>query len=258
MCYYLYMLGDVISIGIIFNAFVTATVSASALILIIALVLKRKTLNLTMQAYAWFWWFTALVWLPSILRYSAIGVGITANWVVQLDILVQVAVFFSGPPMFYYLISRLTHNQQYAFYGSLISFGLAFASIKFLLEPGGIVIVNISSFAAEQKINNISLTIFATQIFVGVVLLVIDLWQYFKRFQLSRDINVFLEGAYSFPILVYVMLGAIDESKIITDWPLVVFRMLYAGSLLAVFVLLLQIGDRDKNYLYEKQKMKVV
>lgn len=248
------MLGDVISIGIIFNAFVTATISISALILIAALIIKRKTLNITMQAYAWFWWFTALVWLPSIFRYTAIGLGVTDAWVTQLDILVQVAVFFSGPPLFYYALSRVTHKHDLALGGAIISMILAFVSIWYVLQPNGTAIVSISTFSAEQKINDISLAIFAAQIVMLVLLLLYDLWSHYQRYILTKDTQVFLQGAYSFPILVYVFLGAIDESKIITDWPLVVFRMLYAGSILAVFVLLLQVTGREETFLYTKNK----
>lgn len=254
LCYYLNMIGDVISIGIIFNAFVTATISISALILIAALIVKRKTLNLTMQAYAWFWWFTALVWFPSIFRYSAIGLGVTDTWVTQLDILVQTAVFFSGPPLFYYALSRVTHNHKLALGGATISLVLAFISIWHVLQPNGIAIVNISTFSAEQKVNDVSLAIFAAQIIMLVILLIYDLWTHYQRYRLTRDTQVFLQGAYNFPVLVYVFLGAVDESKIITDWPLVVFRMLYAGSLLAVFVLLLQVSGREETFLYEKNK----
>jgi hypothetical protein len=251
------MWSDVISIGIIFNAFVTATISISALILMTALILKRKTLNITMQAYAWFWWFTALVWFPSIFRYTAIGLGIVDTWVSQLDILVQSAVFFSGPPLFYFTLSRVTHNARLAIGGAIISLILAFISIWYVLQPNGIAIVGISTFSAEQKINDISLAIFAAQIIMLVILLLYDMWTHYKRYLVSKDIQVFLEGAYSFPILVYVFLGAIDESKIITDWPLVVFRMLYSGSLLTVFVLLLQVSVREETYLYIKgQKTK--
>lgn len=243
---------DVFSIGIIFNAFVTATVSISALVLMTALLVKRRTLNKAMQAYAWFWWFTALVWFPSIFRYTAIGLGVVDTWIVQLDILVQTAVFFSGPPLFYYLVGRLTGNQKLALSSSLTSFALAFVSLWFLLQPDGIAIVNVSTFAAEQKVNNTSLIIFSSQIAVIVAMLTYDMWRYYKRYRLTRDTKIFLEGAYSFPIFVYVLLGAIDESKIITDWPLVVFRMLYAASMLVVFVLLLQEAGREENNLYEK------
>lgn len=246
------MLGNVISIGILFNAFVGATVTVSALALMILLIIKRRTLNTTMQAYAWFWWFTAIVWLPSVLRYLAIGFGVYGSWITELDQVVQAAVFLSGPPLFYYLIRRLSGSDRYALWASLVSFLLALVAIFFVLQPNGVVIVDVSAFSADARVNDISFAIFAGEIFVGIILLFIDLWQHFKRYRLARDNKIFLEGSYSIALLVYVLLGTIDESKIITDWPLVVFRMLYAASLLVVFVLLLQQAGREETFLYEQ------
>ena len=52
----------------------------------------------------------------------------------------------------------------------------------------------------------------------------------------TRDADAFFYALYSISLLVYVVLGGVDQSKIILDWPLIVFRSLYSGAFLMAYL----------------------
>jgi uncharacterized membrane protein YhaH (DUF805 family) len=79
--------------------------------------------------------------------------------------------------------------------------------------------------------------------------LLVDIGVTVRRWRHDRYPGASYEVLYSAAIVVYLALGSIDESKVLVDWPLVVFRMLYAGAFLAVYLTMAQEEASRTSYL---------
>ena len=100
-------------IGLLFNAIVTGTVGVIALFFMIYLFKRWEHLNDLMRAYAWFWFFTMILWV----WFSVYYIFIAFNWreysfINSIYVVVQGAIFFTGPPLFYYLGIKVLHNKS--------------------------------------------------------------------------------------------------------------------------------------------------
>jgi len=239
---------NIISIGILFNSFVTAIVSLTALALTLFLWQRRHELDESMQAYTWFWFSTMLVWGNTSLRYFWVSQGIVGGYIHVFDVVVQAGVFASGPTLFYYLGLRVLNNRRLSIISAWISVGLGALAIWLAALPNGNPVRDISYFSADSTVNPASFMIFSAQAAIIFVLLVYDIarrWHDWRRHGIQKQLY---QAAYSFGVVIYLGLGSIDESKMLTDWPLVVFRMLYAGGFLLVYlVITLDEKSREQN-----------
>lgn len=243
-----------VSIGILFNGFVSAMISGVAFALIIFLRRRYQQLNATMRAYTWFWWVTALVWLPVAIRYSITGFGYAGPWLRYLDIIVQAAVFFTGPPLFVYVTLRLFKNEKLANWLGLVSLALGCVSLWLVLKPDGIPVRDVTFFSADAAINQTSFIIFGAQAGLILALLFFDIVSSVRTWKQTGRPGIGYEILYSTAIVIYIVLGSVDESKIIIDWPLVVFRMLNAGAFLAVYLTMTQEEASKAAYLTTEER----
>ncbi|KKU48234.1 hypothetical protein A3H10_00210 [Candidatus Uhrbacteria bacterium RIFCSPLOWO2_12_FULL_46_10] len=244
---------SVISIGIIFNALACGFVSAIALALVIFLHGRWAHLDLAMKAFTWFWLFTSLIWAFSSIRYILTGFGYTGQLIGYLDINVQAAVFFGGPSLFYYVILRVFKSKRLANILAVISFILGLISLWFVLSPNGLPVRDVTDFSTDSTINSTSFAIFSVQISVLIFLLLYNIisgWRYWRQ---DQNQSFLYESLYSLSILVYVILGSIDESKIITGWPLIAFRLLYSGSFLFAYLVIMQDEEAQRTYFADEQ-----
>jgi hypothetical protein len=243
------MVLNVLSIGILFNALVSAVVAGVALALVLFLHRRWPRLDPSMRAYTWFWWMTVLVWLPSAIRYLLAGVGYAGPWLHHLDVTVQAAVFFSGPPLFVYLSRRVFKNDRLGDSLASASFLLGLVALWFVLQPGGVPIRDVTFFSADATINVVSFAIFALEIAAVLVLLLYDVGSRVQRWRQERQSFALYDALYSVAIVVYVVLGSVDESKVITSWPLVAFRLLYSSAFLMVYLIMIQEEAFRQRYL---------
>lgn len=219
--------------------------------LVIFLRQRWDRLDPTMKAYTWFWWFTVLVWIFSSGRYILAGFGYTGQWIRNLDIVVQTSIFFTGPALFYYIILRVFRNELTASILATISFAMGLVSIWFLFQPNGVPIRDVTDFSADATINSISFAIFSIQISVLLFLLLYDIVTHLHRWRQVRNQVFLYEALYSVAIVVYVVLGSVDESKIITGWPLVAFRLLYSGAFMFAYLIITQDEEVKQTYFLE-------
>ncbi len=240
---------SVISIGILFNALVAATVSATALALTYFLWRRRARLDSAMHAYTWFWWFTVLVWAGSAFRYTLISMGYFGMGVKYLDATIQTAVFFTGPSLFYYVSLRVFGSERVAKITSGLSVLLGIVALYFVLRPDGIPIRDVTYFSAEGTINQKSFLIFSLEAGAILVLLIYDMVHRLLEWHHEQRRAALYHALYSGSVVLYIMIGSIDESKVITDWPLIIFRMLYAGAFLLVYLFITLDEASQETYL---------
>jgi len=245
---------SILSIGILVNAFISATVAGAAFALTYALFRRRRQQTPTTEAYTWFWWFTALVWSFSALRYIAVSFGYVGVWVGYSDILVQASVFLGGPPLFYYLLTRVFANRRLAAFGSLLSLIASLVALGFALRQGGIPLDDVTPFSAEATINVRSFTIFGAEIALIVPIAIFDIVHRLRNWIKKRNQTVLYDALQTVPLLLYVLLGTIDESKVITSWPLVVFRILYVAGFLFVYIIITQEEAEQTDYFVTKSE----
>lgn len=238
-----------VHIGILFHGFVVLIVALIALAFLFFLFRRWSRLDEAMHAYGWFWMFTFLVWVGISIRYFMIGGGwwdfsINAN-----EVFVQTAVFFTGPPLFYYAGLRVFKNQFVA--GVLGSFSLimGFNAIVFVMQPGGLVRSDATNFTADTILNHTSQILFSFQIFILVLLFLYDIVSRLIAWRRAREATLFYNALYSLVLVIYVALGGIDNSHIIVGWPLVIFRLLYAGTFLFGYILITKEDAAGENYL---------
>ncbi len=238
-------------VGIFFNSLVSMSVAVVAFLFTIFLFRRWNRLDITRRAYTWFWFFTMLVWIMVAIRYFFISIGYAGLGIYIGDIAIEGAIFFTGPPLLYYLSLRLFKQKWVASILSILSTILAFIALYFVLLPEGISEIRITDFSADVSINFVSLGIFASQIILIIGLILYDIWTYLFRRETNNINDSLYQFLYSIPLLIYVGLGAIDQSKIIIDWPLVVFRILYASSFLFAYLIILEEDLQNEQYFLE-------
>ncbi|OGL87145.1 hypothetical protein A3I40_02915 [Candidatus Uhrbacteria bacterium RIFCSPLOWO2_02_FULL_48_12] len=246
------------SIGIIFNAFVSGIVAAAAIALVFFLFKRYRKLHSTMRAYAWFWFFTALVWIPLSIRYLFIGFGSTGQWPHYFDILLQFAVFLGGLPLIYYIGLRVFNDQWLAGAMGLASILPIATALWLILQPGGLIAQEITFFSAETIINTGSLIIFNVEGGLLLALLIYDIIIHLNQWRKSHIRQTFYRALYSLAIVIYLALGILEQSGLVNDWTLVVFRILYAATFLFVYLLITQHEAADETYFQEEANIAAV
>jgi hypothetical protein len=230
----------ILSIGVLINAIVSALVFLAALSLTIFLWGRGRRLDEAMQAYKWFWLSTMLVWGVVAVRYFRISLGDVGDYIRLYDLVVHTGVFLTGPSLFYYLGLRVLRSRRLAMIGAWTSIGLAGLAFIFIQAPGGMPMFNVSIFSADSTINQVSFAIFSLEVIIILGLLIYDTIWRIKDWRRRGIKPQIYQAAYSGAIILYLTLGSIDESKVLTDWPLIVFRMLYAAGFLMVYLAITQ------------------
>lgn len=239
---------SIVSVGIFFSALTCGLVGGAALALTLFLRRNHTTLSAAMEAYGWFWWFTALIWIFSSVRYFLVSTGISNQWIMNLDIIIQAAVFSCGPPLVAYTVYRIFDSPLIARLASFASLVFGIIAMWFVIQPDGVITRDVTAFSAEATINSVSFAIFSIQ--TGLILagLLFDVITSGQRWLRNQPIQLF-EPLYSLTIVLYLVIGTVDESKILTSWPLIIFRLLYAGIFLFVYLLAVQHTQAKTTYL---------
>lgn len=240
---------EIVYVGILFNAFVSAVVGIIAFAFIVFYFRRWAKLNAEKRAYGLFWLFTAILWITLAVRYLIIAYGFLGISVYISDLIIQSSIFFTAVPLFYYLILRVFRNEFFAVMMSVAGFILGTISIWFLLGQNGFQPLILTTFTADSAINKTSFIIYAIQAVLVFCLLLYDAFYNMVRWWRTRENAMRYESLYSFALIVYVLLGSIDQAKIILDWPLVVFRMLYSATFLFVYLIVIQEEEHKEPYL---------
>ncbi|MFA7286606.1 MAG: hypothetical protein WC052_03035 [Patescibacteria group bacterium] len=232
-----------IAIGIVFHGFVTAVIAAVAFVLVYEL-LKRE--NDRYRSYSFFWLATGFLWLQNAIRNFGFGIFAEDFPRYESSVLSQATVFLSGVPLFYYVGIKVFRSKVVA---RLLAGQAAIAGIigtYFLFQPSGIFFAPISFFTAEAVANVVSSMIFRVEIAVVALLLLTNIIRHRHDKQADGHNH---EIWYDLAILLYVALGGIDLAKIVDDWALVIFRLLYCAAFLLVFILVRHDQENDDTYM---------
>jgi len=119
---------------------------------------------------------------------------------------------------------------------SVTSFFLGVAALWFITRPQGLSAPVFTYFSVDSSINNISFMVFGAEIVILVLMLLYDSISKMRIWRATSNTNTLFYALYSISLLVYVVLGGVDQSKIILDWPLIVFRSLYSGAFLMAYL----------------------
>ena len=82
-------------------------------------------------------------------------------------------------------------------------------------------------------------------------MLAYDIITHLRQWIHNRERSALFESLYSLAIVIYLILGSIEQAGLVTDWMLVVFRIFYAATFLFVYVLVMQEEIANENYWLE-------
>jgi hypothetical protein len=233
----------------LFLAGIVALIDASIALALTIFLLKRwKQITNTMRAYTIFWALTFLTWLPNSLKYFAFSIGANQDFTRLVDFLVQVAVYLSGPPLFYYALTRLNVSLKITKLIVLAALGLGLFSIWIMAQPYGLITEPATYFSMETKPHIVPLSIFNVEIGLIFILLAIDLFKKIKQYR-KRVIAKPFEIFYTISILIYLVLGSIDQMAIVASWPLIAIRALYATAFVCVYITISQQQATEDQYM---------
>ena len=238
-----------IQIGLFFNAIISGIVALTAAALAIFLLRRWPRLSLPMKAYGWFWSMTALVWLPVSIRYFLISGGGTGPAIFAFMIATQIAVAASGPPLLLYLCAHLKTRKLLAIILPVFVTILGAISIWVDLQPGGILMQPITSFSAEISLNPFSFTIFLSVVAVIFILAVYDIILNLAYYRRQQNQQLIYEALYSTVIVIYLIMGSVEEAGIISGWLVIIFRSLYVATFLFVYIIMDKSETAVEDYL---------
>ncbi len=243
--------------GIILNGFVSLSLSIISVSFIHYLIKIRNKLDHLMQAYVWFWIVTAFVWFFVSSRYILIGLSYSGkDLILLLELLIQISIFMTGPALFYFLGYALYRSKTLASLLALVSFVFAVISTAYMMLPGGLTLLEITYFSAETGLGEIPMSIFSSQVMVIIVLLLVLLLKNYILRVKTADEGVRFQLLYIVSILGYVILGALDQSKIFSDWAIILIRSLYAGIFLFMYIILKKEMDDNEKYFVSINEIK--
>ncbi|OGL60604.1 hypothetical protein A3H10_00685 [Candidatus Uhrbacteria bacterium RIFCSPLOWO2_12_FULL_46_10] len=205
-----------------------------------------------MKSYSWFWFFTAIAWILISIKYSLIGFGYLGSWLHYVDLLLQSAIFSSGLPLIYYVGLKFFDDKRLADILGLATIMPIVVAIWLIIQPGGLVLRDLTFFSAKSFLNSGSLIIFNVEVAIIIAILIYDIATWLYRWRQSRDQNALIESLYSIAIITYLVLGSIEQSGLIKNWTVIIFRIMYAAAFLFVYLLITQREIANENYLIEE------
>jgi hypothetical protein len=235
--------------GGLFLGMIVALIDATiALALTVFLVSRWRILNNTMRAYTIFWGLTFLTWFPQAIKYFIFSVGGDWDTAWYFDIGLQVAVYASGPALFYYAGSRLNIAEKKLLIVTIISAIAGLISIWLMTLPAGLAPEPRTYFSVETKPSFIPLLIFNIEIVSIFALMAVDVYQKVKQYRLGLLAAPY-EIYFTLAVCFYLVLGAIDQAAIATNWALIGIRALYALPFVLVYVIMSEQQATSDQYL---------
>ncbi|MFA5954767.1 MAG: hypothetical protein WC817_04490 [Patescibacteria group bacterium] len=242
---------NIVHTGIFFNGIISFIVGITAVALALFSLRRWWSLSSTMRAYAWFWLTTTLVWLPTSLRYFLISSDYTGGAIHTLTILSQAGVAASGPALLYYLCTHHSKGKFWAITLTTLSSILGAIALWVDAQPGGIIIQPATYFSAEIGLNSFSFSIFLIIIAVIYFLVLRDIGFFYAEYKKRHDQQFLYEVLYSVAIGVYLLLGSFEEAGMVSNWPVLVFRSLYVGTFLYVYIVMEKSESIKESYLID-------
>ena len=234
--------------GVFLGSVVAFIDAGTALALVVFLLRRWPRLNATLRAYTIFWGLTMTTWLPLGFRYLFLSLGSTSPWLNTLDLGVQTSVFFSGPLLLYYVLTRIQKSNLLIMAFVVFSFFLATISVWIMSQPGGLIQQPPTYFSVETTPSAIPMYIFNIEAGLIFLLLCYDVYLKFRQYR-RRRLGTPYEIFYSLAIIVYLLLGSIDQAGFVTNWILIALRACYAGVFLFVYITISQHQASVESYL---------
>lgn len=206
-----------------------------------------------MRSYAVFWLATSVLWAAVTIRYLLVIFGYAGQQFHFVnEFMVETAVFSSGVALYFYLGMQLFNSIRKAL--ALTSLGLLamVAGLWQFLLPGGFHPGIVTAFTADPVPSIRFLAIFGSSASLAMLLLIRHIFITLKAWR-GQPIGTFPYALlYSLSLIIYVTLGVIDQMKILIDWPLVIFRILYTAVFLFAYLVLTTEEEQRQNYLQQK------
>jgi hypothetical protein len=239
-----------LSAGIILNDFICAVIALASAAFCIFLLRRWSKLNALMKTYTYFWMAAFLTWVGITIRYFMYLVGVEEEaWYWANERFLQIAIYGSGIPLLIYL-ALLLFKKRWIIWLFAAEGVIGFiAAVWFLFLPTGYGPAELTDFTVDPLVNSSSILIF--DILAGTVLVLLlthigkSLYQKFFVDHQPLPFTVW----YSLSLLVYVGIGSIDQIKVITGWPIVAFRVLYAAAFLFAYLITVSDEERSEEYL---------
>ena len=245
-----------IHIGILFHAMVTAIIAVIAAAFVIFLIRRWTLLDRARRAYVGFWVVTALVWSAITVRYFMIGAGLWGAEINVIDLFIQIMVFCTGPPLYYYAGLRIFSDKRVAVALVVVSLIFIFVGVLFLFGEHGLVRVAVTNFSTETNLNPVSYGIFIMNALALIALIAYDFILRMRQWVVHRDSALLYDALYSAAILIYVGLGSIDNSKIFLEWGLVILRIFYSAAFLFAYSVVVEHQFSRELFLTEDEPHK--
>ncbi|MEK7150626.1 MAG: hypothetical protein AAB783_00295 [Patescibacteria group bacterium] len=221
--------------GRLLNAIVVLVVTLSAFSLSFSILRIKKSAE-KIQYFGFFWLATAFLWLSSTFRNTASAFG-----ALHIDEFffywTQIFLFISGVFLAPYLIEKIFKNQTYSRIALYIYCILAAISIGMVLRFG-ISIKSADSYGTEYGIDPYAQKMF---LFIIAPLLLLTFFN-----SLTHIIKYFLhterfyETMAPLSILLYLLVGLLDEVGVTGGWSLIIFRLIFLASFLMAYTAVLQ------------------
>ena len=199
----------------------------------IALRALRYAISEQLVAYAWFWVLTSFLWGLFGVRYLLIAFNFRGMTTFTIFLASQTTIFFLGPVLYYFLGLRVYANHKLARVLAMQCLVVAAVATILVYLPDGTTVLPPTEFGAEIAISNVAWGLFMAEI-VGILgSLIIDLtrrWSHQFVSQVAR-----YEFSYSAALVMYIGLGAFDQSSAVTGVGLVGLRLLYLVPLVYAY-----------------------
>ena len=236
--------------GIILTCLVAIMVATTAGVFALFLLKRWRQMNSMRRQYTLFWALMCLLWVGISIRYLMVVGGFTSPKIYWInEVILQTTLFASGIPLMRYLsylVFRSTVvSLAFTFYGS---FGFLL-SAWFLAQPDGILPGMVTLFTVEPAINDTSGLLFIILAGSSLVLLIIHTAIQLTQWYRQRVGEFPYDTLFSICLIIYIVLGTIDQLNAITGWTVVVFRILYVGVFLIGYLITSEDERRHEQYL---------
>jgi hypothetical protein len=239
-----------VSAGLLLNGFVCTVVAFVALSFSIFLLRRWSRLAPEMKAYTWFWIVTIFAWSGIAARYYMYVAGVAEeSWYWADQRFFQTAIYSSGMPLLVYLALLLFKKRIVAWSFGALGLAGTLGAAWWLFQPDGFSLAPLTDFTVDPIVNIRSIIIFDVLAAFIMLLLIFHIAR--SIYSHHRDPSQPIPFAmwYSLSLLIYVGIGSVDQSKIITGWPIVAFRVLYAAAFLFAYLITARDEARREQYL---------
>lgn len=229
--------------GRLLNAIILLVVALSALSLSIT-ILRTEGRDKKLTYFGYFWLATALLWTSSTIRnifaaFDALGVDYFFFH------LTQTLLYVSGACLGPYMALKKFKNEILINIITYVYWTIGVLGIILVLI-WGIERGAVDKFSTEYIPNIFAETLFMIAVIPLIILAIADIIAHAYGYIMRAE--PFYETLASLSIVVYLLIGIIDERGILGSWQLNLFRLAFVAAFFMAYAAFLQeIAEREKQ-----------